>query len=143
MIDGTHRNVREVAGEIDALRGDIGGLVAELDRRRHEMMDLRLQARRHPVFVAAVVAGAALVVGSLVAVALRARSERRRPAVKARHVRDAMRRLVDHPHRVAAEPSMTQKIVTAIAIAAGTAATKRLMERAIAPPPPRRTAMAR
>jgi hypothetical protein len=58
-------------------------------------------------------------------------------------VRDAMRRLVDHPHRVAAEPSMTQKIVTAIAIAAGTAATKRLMERAIAPPPPRRTAMAR
>ncbi len=94
--------VRRVSGEIDALRNDLGNLVAELDRRRHEMFDLGLQARRHPVAIAVAAATAALVAGGLIAVAIRARRRRRSPAARAREARRALARLLDHPQRVAA-----------------------------------------
>ena len=41
--------VRHLGAEIAELREEIGGLVAELDRRRHELLDVRLQFRRHVV----------------------------------------------------------------------------------------------
>ena len=40
------QHVQRVAGEIDTLRGELGALVAELDRRRQELFDLGLQVRR-------------------------------------------------------------------------------------------------
>jgi hypothetical protein len=42
-------NVRQLEGEIAVLRDELAGLVAELDRRRHELTDFKLQARRHAV----------------------------------------------------------------------------------------------
>jgi hypothetical protein len=145
MKDGSsHTSVNRVSGEIDQLRGDIGNLVAELDRRRHEMFDLRLQAKRHPVLVVAVGAGAALVLGALVALSLRSRRERRRPVNRAREVRGAMARLLDHPDRVGAEMTLTDKVLGAAGVAAATALAKRLVDRMIAPaPPPRAAAPAR
>ncbi len=47
--------VRHLALEIASLREELGGLVAELDRRRHDLLDVRLQARRHAVTASAVV----------------------------------------------------------------------------------------
>jgi hypothetical protein len=135
MKDGSPELVRRVSGEIDALRGDIGNLVAELDRRRHEMFDLRLQARRHPVVVAAAAAGAALVLGGLVAYAVREGRERRRPIRRAREVRRAMSRLMEHPYDVAAKPNVAEKILMAAGVAAGTALAKRIVERAVATAP--------
>jgi hypothetical protein len=136
MKDGSPgEHVHRVSGEIDALRGDLGNLVAELDRRRHEMFDLRLQAKRHPVAVVAAAAGAALVLGGLLALAVRTRRERRRPANRAREVRSAVARLLDHPDRVGAEMTLTDKILGAAGVAAGTALAKRLVDRMVAPVP--------
>jgi hypothetical protein len=135
MKDGSPEQVRRVSGEIDALRGDIGNLVDELDRRRHEMFDLRLQARRHPVVVAAAAAGAALVAGGIIAYLVRDRRERNRPLHRAREMREAMSRLIEHPYDVAAKPDIPEKILVAVGIAAGGALARRFVERMVAPTP--------
>jgi hypothetical protein len=125
--------VGRVEGEIDMLRNELGGLVAELDRRRHEAFDLGLQARKHPVLVASIATVAALVLGGAIAVAVRTRRQRRRPSVRAREARRAVSRLFEHPDRVAAEPSIPNKVVTAVAVALATALAKRLLERSVRP----------
>jgi hypothetical protein len=133
------QHVRQVSREIESLRGELGTLVAELDRRRHELFDLGLQVRRHPVAVAVAAATGALLLGGLVALAVRGRRERRRPVVRARETRRALARLLDHPDRVAAEPSVGQKILAAAGAAAGTALAKRMIDRyVVARPVPRR-----
>lgn len=129
-------DVRRVSGEIETIRTELGSLVGELDRRRHEALDLGLQARRHPVVIAAAAGVAALAVGGLIALVVRARRERRRPSTRAREARRALARLLEHPDRVAAEPSIPNKIVTALAIAAGSALAKRMVDRAVRPVPP-------
>ena len=59
---------RTIEREIDALRDQLDGIVGELDRRRHEAFDVRLQLRRHRTAVATVgVVAAALVVSGFVA----------------------------------------------------------------------------
>ena len=84
----------------------------------------------------AVGAGAALVLGGLIAFAVRSRRERQRPVNRAREVRSALARLVDHPDRVAAEPWIPEKILGAMGVAAGTALAKRLVDRMVAPARP-------
>jgi hypothetical protein len=121
--------VGRVAGEIRSLRGELGGLVAELDRRRSEAFDLRLQLQRHPVAAALAAAGAALVLGGLLAVVVRGRRQHRRPSVRARETRRALARLLDHPKRVAAEPSIGNKVATAVLSLAATMIAKRVLER--------------
>ncbi|WP_242341274.1 MULTISPECIES: hypothetical protein [Anaeromyxobacter] len=139
MKDGSPQNVSRVSGEIEALRNDLGALIGELDRRRHELFDLRLQAKRHPVAVIGAGVVAALVVGGLVAFAVRSRREAQRPSRRARETARALSRLMEHPDRVAAEQSMRDKILAAAGIAAGTAIAKRLVDRLVAPTPaPRR-----
>jgi hypothetical protein len=135
--DGSARpeDVGRVAGEIDLIRHELGGLVAELDRRRHEAFDLRLQAKKHPVLVAAVATLAALLVGGGIAVAVRNARVRRRPSTRAREVRDAFFRIADHPRRVASQPSIGNKIATAVGVAVATALAKRLLERTVSPAP--------
>lgn len=140
MKDGSPDLVRRVSGEIDTLRGDIASLVSELDRRRHEMFDVRLQARKHPVLLASVAAGGALLLGAGIAFAVRARRERQRPVNRAREVRRAMARLVDHPEDVAAKPKMREAILTAVGVAVATTLAKRLVDRAVAAAPPPRSA---
>jgi hypothetical protein len=41
--------VRQLGAEIAELREELGGLVTELDRRRHDLLDVKLQLRRHVV----------------------------------------------------------------------------------------------
>ena len=41
--------VRLLGAEIAELREELGGLVTELDRRRHDLLDVKLQFRRHVV----------------------------------------------------------------------------------------------
>ncbi len=122
--------VGRVEGEVDTLRNELGGLVAELDRRWHEAVDVRLQVRRHPVLVATVATVAALLVGGAIALAVRRGRERRRPTVRARR---ALSRLLEHPDRVAREPSFPNKVAAAVGVALATALAKRLVERSIRP----------
>ncbi len=131
--------VGRVSGEIDTLRGELGALVAELDRRRREAFDLGLQVRRHPVAVAVAAATLALAVGGLIALAVAARRERRRPATRVRETRRALQRIMERPHRVGAEPTLPRKVVVAMATAAAAALARRLIQRQVAPSPaPRR-----
>ncbi len=128
------RVVSRVSGEIETLRGDLGSLVAELDRRRHETFDVGLQARRHPVVVAVAAAGVALLAGGLLALAMRSRRRPRRPAVRARETRRALARLLEHPERIAREASAGQKIAAAVGSLVATTLVRRLvLERALKP----------
>lgn len=133
-------DVHRVEGEIDVLRHELGGLVAELDRRRHEALDLRLQVKRHPVLVATVVTVAALLVGGAIALVVREARDRRRPTRRARDVKDAFARLLEHPREVASQPSIGNKIATAVGVAVVTTLAKRLLDRSVPPATPRSTA---
>lgn len=137
-MDGHGDQVNRVSGEIETLRQELGTLVAELDRRRHQLTDVRGQLRRHPAVVLAVAGGAALLVGGLLAVSLRSRRQHHRPAVRVREARRALARLLDHPQRVAAEPSMGVKIATAAGVAAGSAIARRVAEQFASKAIPRR-----
>lgn len=59
--------------EIDATRDRLGTFISELDRRRHEALDLKLQARKHPVLAIGVGAAIAGAVAGAVVMAARAR----------------------------------------------------------------------
>ncbi len=131
-----YRVVNRVSGEIETLRGDLGSLVAELDRRRHEAFDIGLQMKRHPVVVAAAAAGVALLAGGLLALAIHSRRQRRRPAERARETRRALARLLDHPERIARQASAGQKIAAAVGSLVATTLVRRLiLERALKPSP--------
>ena len=59
---------RAIEHDIDRLRDRLDGMVGELDRRRHEALDVRLQLRRHGTAVATVgVVATVLVIGGFVA----------------------------------------------------------------------------
>ncbi|HZZ83071.1 MAG TPA: hypothetical protein VFE30_00920 [Anaeromyxobacteraceae bacterium] len=131
--ESPRRQARQLESEIEILRGDIGDLVSELDRRRRELFDLRLQLQRHPVAVGAAGVGVALAVGGAVALVVTARRRRRRPVERARRLGRAVSRMIDAPHKVAREPSVAEKVLAAAGAAAASILVKRLLERATAP----------
>ena len=134
-MNGAEEAVGRVSGEIVALRGELGALVGELDRRRHEALDLGLQVRRHPVAVTIAAATLALALGGVIALAVAARRHRRRPSVRVRETRRALARILEKPHRVGAEPNMTRKVAAAAATAAAAALARRLVQRQVTPTP--------
>jgi hypothetical protein len=86
---------KEIERQVHAIRGDLDGLVGELDRRRHEAFDWRLQLSRHrrPLLVAAGVAG----VGIGGYAVLRRRRRRRGFGAKAGELAHALRRVAENP----------------------------------------------
>ena len=123
---------RETARQLDAdigrLRQELGGLVGELDRRRHELLDVRLQVRRHAV--GATVAGFSLVAAAAGLVWLGVWHERRQQGLLARsgRLRQALSRAMDRPERVASQPTIPERIVGGILTAAAAAVVKKLLE---------------
>jgi hypothetical protein len=115
-----------IEGRIGLLRHELGDLVAELDRRRHEATDIRLQIKRHPLIAGAAAVTVAAAVGGIIAFAVWNARRRERPVERARRARRAMQRLMDDPDHMAREPSVTEKILAA----AGTAAASLLIKRA-------------
>jgi hypothetical protein len=103
-------SARGIEAEVDAVRNELTTLVAELDRRRHELFDVRLQLRRHvlPVVLTTVVGAAAL--AGAVALGIRRSRYRRTLPVRGRRVREAVGRLLDHPERVGTEPTVVERI---------------------------------
>ncbi|MGH7400608.1 MAG: hypothetical protein ACRELW_24050, partial [Candidatus Rokuibacteriota bacterium] len=105
--DGGSREPRAIEQEVTRLRGELGVLVDELERRWHELTDVRLQVRRHGLAVTlSVLAAGAAAAGS---VALGIRRARRRNTLMARgdRLRDAVGRMVERPERVAVNPTAT------------------------------------
>jgi hypothetical protein len=124
-------NSRQLEGEIAVLRDELTSLVAELDRRRHELTDFKLQARRH--VVGATLTGAGLVASAAGFVWLGVWHSRRRSQATARmgRLREAVSRMVDRPGRVVAEPGIPARILTAAANAAVATAIKKVLERSL------------
>jgi hypothetical protein len=124
-------NARQLEGEIAVLRDELTGLVAELDRRRHELTDFKLQARRHVLGVT--LTGASLLASAAGFVWLSVWRSRRRSQTTARmgRLREAISRMVDRPDRVATEPGIPARILTAAANAAVATAIKKVLERSL------------
>ena len=128
--EAPQKAARELETEITEIRSRLDRSLAELDRRRHELTDVRLQVKRHPM--AAVAAGATLlaIVGG-VAYAVWAARQRNKPMSKARRLKHALSRMIDEPHKVAkSEPTVPEKILAAAGTVAATMIVKKMMERA-------------
>jgi hypothetical protein len=125
--NGTHH----IEGEIAEIRGRLDQSLAELDRRRHEATDVKLQIRRHPGAVA-VAGGVVLLLLGGVAYAIWAARKRERPVNKAKRLKLALSRMIDEPQKVAkAEPTVPEKILAAAGTAAATFLTKKIIEKAM------------
>ena len=123
--------MHEIEGEISDIRGRLDQSLAELDRRRHEATDVKLQIRRHPAAVAAAGGVVLLLLGG-VAYAIWAAHRRQQPINKAKRLRLAVSRMIDEPQKVAkGDPTVAEKILAAAGTAAATMLTKKLIERAI------------
>ena len=122
---------RALEGEISDIRSRLDVSLAELDRRRHELTDVKLQARRHP---GAVVVAGVVVLGVLggVAYAIYAARQRNKPVSKAKRLRRALARMIDQPEQVAkgTDPTVPEKILGALGATAATMLTRKLIEEA-------------
>ena len=118
--------------EVDRIRSNIGELIRELNHRRHEALDLRLQLRQHAgrvllvgaVVVATIAGGIALILARL----------RRRRSVRVRvsQLRGALRRLSKHPELLAEHgPSVSRKVAAAGGGAIASVLGKRLAKRLV------------
>jgi hypothetical protein len=122
---------RHLASEISALRQELGEMVAELDRRRHELTDVRLQAKRH-AGVLALVAGALLAAGmGFVWLTMARRARHRRLLTPTVWLRHAMGRALSVPAPVAMRSTVTEKIVMAGAAALASTLAKRGVEQVL------------
>jgi hypothetical protein len=121
----------ELGTQIALVRQELDSLLGELDRRRHEVLDVPLQLRRH-VFGASltVLAFFATAAGSVWLTARR-RRQRQRLGMRVGRFHQALARMTEHPERVAAEPTIPAKIATAAANAAVAALVKKLLEGAV------------
>ena len=124
-VDGLER-------EVDRIRTNIAELVRELNHRRQDAFDLKLQFREHAGRLVLVgVAVAALIAGTI---ALAAARIRRRRSIKLRvtRLRDALRRIAAHPERVAErQPNVPRKLLAAGGTAIASALGKRLARRLV------------
>lgn len=114
--------------EIRGLRGELEHLIGELDRRRHELLDVRLQVKRHAVPVS--LAALALVLASAGTVAFSVWRGRRRQSLmaKAGRLGEAVSRAIERPDRVAVEPTATARIVAAAGSAVAAMVIKGALE---------------
>jgi hypothetical protein len=137
--DGEPGASARIEREIGSLRTEIAELVGELDRRRREAFDVRLQLRRHPVAVAVAGVALAALLGGTVALLVHDGRRKQRPGYKAKQMRVAMGRVMRHPERVArGEAPPGEKILAAVGTALATLLVRRAFERAVPSPRARR-----
>jgi hypothetical protein len=129
---GVEPDAERLQRDIEAIRGELGGLVGELDHRRHELFDFRLQLRRHAVaFGVGALVAAGLVAGGVALGVMRRRRRQRLPA-RLRRLRTAVARMIDAPDKVAKPaPNTGRKIAAAGGSAAASVVAKRLAARLI------------
>jgi hypothetical protein len=118
---GVSKPEAEIEREIDEVRRRLDKSLAELDRRRHELMDVKLQVARHPQAVLLAGGVVVLLVGSIwfagrrSAPSLPVRKERRRFVVQTRP-----------------RSRLWEKLAAAVGTAVAVALAKRLLDRTLA-----------
>lgn len=80
--DPLRSETRRLRLEIYATRGDLARYIEELQRRRRELMDVKLQMRRHPAIVVGLGVAVAAALGGAVWKARRARQSRAVSAIE-------------------------------------------------------------
>jgi hypothetical protein len=119
-----------LGGEIAVVRQELDTLLGELDRRRHEALDVPLQLRRHAFGVLLTVLALVITATGGVGLTLWRRRRTERLGARAGRLRHAISRMTEHPERVAAEPTVPGKIAIAAANAAVAVLVKKLLESA-------------
>lgn len=130
--DDPDKQAERLEQEIEEIRDNLGGLVSELDHRRHRLNPINLLTE-HPVPIA--IAGVVLVGAIWGGVLLHNARERERNSLvgRSRRLQSALRRAMDKPDKVAeAEPSVGAKILTAAGTAAAAVIARKLATRLIA-----------
>jgi hypothetical protein len=117
----TNGSRRELELRANQTRTRLLGTIDALDRRRHELTDLRLQLRRHAPGVLAAFGGLLIGVGATAAIVLYRQSlhERRLRRERMR----AIARLWQHPDRIAVRPSPLRGALRLVLVALATMAT--------------------
>jgi hypothetical protein len=118
--------------DVDRIRNNIGELIRELNYRRHEAFDLKLQFQRHAARV--ILAGAAMFAVVAGAIVLAVARQRRRRSIGARvtRLRQALRRISAHPEQLAGRPpSVSRKVAAAGGSAIASVLGKRLAKRLV------------
>jgi hypothetical protein len=116
--------------DIEQIRGELANTVGELDRRRHDLLDVRGQLRRHPLPLAlAAVAFLALAAGGI-ALAVMRRRHQQQLGPRLERLREALDRMVAKPNRVATDQGVGRKIVAAAGATAASLAAKKLVAKA-------------
>jgi len=118
--------------EVDAVRDNIDHIVSELDRRRHDALDWRLQLRKHAVMLGLVAMGLAAAIGATIGLSIWRSRRRAGPMSKARRLRQALSRAIEHPEWVARpSPSVGKKALFSAASAFAGAAAKATARRLV------------
>jgi hypothetical protein len=121
----------ELEKEIEGIRGKLDGMVGELDRRRHELFDVKAQLRRHAVPLVAVAVALLGIAGGGIALGLSRRRRQQRLGARLTRLQEAMRRMIAKPNQVATTPGVGQKIAGAGGAAAASIVVKALARRVL------------
>ncbi len=118
--------------EVEAIRDNVTQIASELDHRRHELFDWRLQLRKHAATTAFVAAAAILAIGATIGLGRLRQRRNRRPMKKARQLRDALARVWAHPEHIGQpQPTLGRKVLTAGLAGAASVAAKSLARRVV------------
>ena len=128
----TRETVHELGNEVAHVRDELDVLLGELDRRRHEALDVPLQLRRHAVGAGLTALAFTLAAAGSVWLTMWHRRRRARLGARVGRLSQAIARMTEHPDRVATERALPAKIVTAAANAAVAMLVKKLLERGLA-----------
>lgn len=116
--------------DIDRIRSEVANTVGELDRRRHDLLDVRGQLRRHPLPIALVAAALLGVAAGGIALGVMHQRRRQRLGARLERLQEALGRMVAKPNRVATDQGVGRKIVAAAGAAAASLTAKKLVARA-------------
>jgi hypothetical protein len=110
----TEADARGLETNIDEIRDHLGALVSELDRRRRDAMDLKLQFHRRPVTLVLVAVAAVGMLAGAIALVVTQWHRRRSLVGRADRMRAALRRVARRPELLAEhEPTVGHKIAAA------------------------------
>jgi hypothetical protein len=122
---------QKLGAEVATVREELDVLLAELDRRRHDLLDVRLQLRRHAKGTALTTLALAGVAAGAVWLSVGRRRRARRLTADAGLLAGAISGVTEHPGRATAAATMAGKVVTAAASAAAASLVRKALEHAV------------
>lgn len=138
VLEQAPRDPRRIEAEVVRQRQELAARVTELHRRGHELTDVGLQLRRHPVGFSATVLAVGGVAAGVIALGVWRARHRDTPTARGGRLREALHRMIERPERVAVEPTVSQRIIGAAGSAAVAFLIKAALERATRPLRPAR-----